>query len=363
MFAAASLRRSRPTDAVRLVDVTSPNAFSPLRLNIPASLRAFTLVELLVVISIVGILFALLLPAIQAAREAGRRTQCLSNIKQLSIGLLNHEANRKHFPSGGWGWGWMPEPSRGSGIRQPGGWFYSTLPYIEEQQLYDLGRGGNAQEVAEANRQRNLVVLPWFNCPTRRGNNLYFNYHVYNNCVYHDEAGRGDYSANGGDQAECQDEHPLGLGPKSLADGDSGAFVWPTNKDMTGICYQRSLVRMNSITDGASKTYLVGERYINPENYFTGHDYSDNSSMFSGFENETIRTTFSPPKRDTHGDWYLVKTRFGASTCAFGSAHADIFQMSFVDGSIRAISYSIDPEVHRCLGNRRDGNVLELSSL
>jgi hypothetical protein len=132
---------------------------------------------------------------------------------------------------------------------------------------------------------------------------------------------------------------------------------------MSGICYQRSEVKMRQIIDGTSKTYLVGERYINPENYFTGDDFADNSSMFTGFENETIRTTFSPPKIDTYGDWYLVPTRFGASTCSFGSAHSGIFQMAFVDGSIRAVSYEISPELHRCLGNRYDGEEMDLSGL
>ena len=71
--------------------------------------------ELLVVIAIIGVLVALLLPAIQAAREAARRNQCMSQIKQLALGCLNTHDTQKHFPTGGWGWGWVGDPDRGFG--------------------------------------------------------------------------------------------------------------------------------------------------------------------------------------------------------------------------------------------------------
>jgi prepilin-type N-terminal cleavage/methylation domain-containing protein len=83
--------------------------------------RAFTIVELLVVIAIIGILVALLLPAIQSARESERRVQCANLLKQLGLAMLSHHEGMKAFPSGVWGYLWAPDPDHGSGPRQLGG--------------------------------------------------------------------------------------------------------------------------------------------------------------------------------------------------------------------------------------------------
>src|SRR5580698_7987617 len=101
--------------------------------------RGFTLVELLVVIAIIGLLIALLLPAVQAAREAARRSQCVNNLKQMSLAWNNHVAATRFMPTGGWGWTWTGDADRGFGLSQPGGWTYNILPFMEESNLHDMG--------------------------------------------------------------------------------------------------------------------------------------------------------------------------------------------------------------------------------
>ena len=104
------------------------------------SARGFTLVELLVVIAIIATLIGLLLPAVQSARESARKTACRNQVRQLALGCVNHLDARRSLPSGGWGSPFTAEPDRGSGPDQPGSWFYSLLPFIEQQTLADLGR-------------------------------------------------------------------------------------------------------------------------------------------------------------------------------------------------------------------------------
>src|SRR3954468_15337458 len=102
----------------------------------------FTLVELLVVIAIIGILVALLLPAVQAAREASRRASCQNNLKNLAIGVLNHEGAKKIFPLSydGYAQAKAARPNEENGSS----WIVSTLPYIEEQAMYDRFKSSGA---------------------------------------------------------------------------------------------------------------------------------------------------------------------------------------------------------------------------
>ena len=112
---------------------------------------------------------SLLLPAIQAAREAARRTQCKNNLKQIGLAAQNHLNTQKFFPTGGWGYHWVGDPDHGYGMSQPGGWGFTLLPYIEEKTIYNMGRGLTAAAKMTALGQMMATPAPFFCCPSRRG--------------------------------------------------------------------------------------------------------------------------------------------------------------------------------------------------
>ena len=173
----------------------------------PLSPRGFTLVELLVVITIIAILIALLLPAVQAAREAARQLQCKNNLKQLALGCLHHESATGRFPTGGWGFAWAGDADRGNDWRQPGGWIYNILPYIEQQALHDMGAGlaDGSQRRCRRNLQRLSVPLASFIVPRggrrspTRGHRRAGGGQPIVNAGMPTAVGRSDYAANSGD--------------------------------------------------------------------------------------------------------------------------------------------------------------------
>lgn len=335
----------------------------------------FTLVELLVVIAIIGVLVALLLPAVQAARESARRAQCMNKIKQLALAVLNHENTHGYFPSGGWGWNWVGDPDRGFGKSQPGPWTYSVLPFIEQQQLWSLGQGEtNPATRRDLLAKMNGYQLDDFICPSRRqasptpikynaGSNT--SYWAPVNCTPISVAGKSDYAINIGDAVAG--DYISFSGPNTVTQAEHPAYTWPDPEDLNppnkwnlifnGLCHVRSEVRVAEITDGTSNTYLIGEKYLNPAVYENlgpngspTDDKGDNEPIFSGFNRDFQRSTNFVPLQDTLG------VRFDS---AFGSAHPGVMNMSLCDGSVNAISYDIDEDVHRYYGIRYDGLVVQ----
>ena len=322
-----------------------------------AKRNGFTLVELLVVIAIIGILVSLLLPAVQSAREAARRMQCQNNVKQMALAMHSHHAAHGFFASGGWGWLWTGDPDRGVGKQQPAGWNYSILPFMEQQNVFDLGSDGDRDTITDAQRdgalKRDQTPISIFVCPSRRSARLYSrpkNY-TYRNGRAVSQAGVMDYAANAGDTAAYWHD-----GPASMA--AAATFDWNTNNTQlnTGISYARSEVSIAHIRDGTTNTYLIGEKYLRPEHYTNGNNAADDFGMYEGCAYDTYRWC--------HISYAPQQDRIGADLPNnFGSAHPGGVSMAFCDGSVRTISYSIDATMHSRLGNRADNEVVDLSSL
>ncbi len=321
-------------------------------------LQGFTLVELLVVITIIGILISLLLPAVQSAREAARRLQCSNNLKQLGLGALNHEQANGFFPSGGWGWFWVGDADRGFGKRQTGSWIYSTLPYIEQQAVFDLpkdGDGANVTAVQTKGAAAMLAVpLAAVHCPTRRPAVLYPSSGTLYNADAASSAAHTDYAANSGDQGADESF----AGPATLAEGDASNYgSWLGSNVCTGISYERSEVTVAQIRDGTSNTIYVGEKYLAPDSYYTcTSDGGDNENMYCGYDNDNFRTASAnyPPMQD-RGSYF--------DAMRFGSAHGSGCNFVFCDGSVRSLSYSIDATKFGYLGNRKDLAAIDGSKL
>ena len=224
------------------------------------SKSAFTLVELLVVIAIIGILIAMLLPAVQAAREAARKAQCSNHLKQLGLAATMHQESHGAYPSGRMGVV-LDRRSRPGGMagKQPGGWTYSVLPFIEQAALREMGAGLGPAKKEEAMKIVVTTPLPIMQCPSRRAPALYpYTYHdpAHNYAGMHAMT-KGDYAINAGNDA------PLGGvgGPATIEEGLSRAYQWK-DAEHNGISYQVSEIRPRDVTDGLSKTILIGEKYV-----------------------------------------------------------------------------------------------------
>jgi prepilin-type N-terminal cleavage/methylation domain-containing protein/prepilin-type processing-associated H-X9-DG protein len=300
--------------------------------------HAFTLIELLVVISIIGVLMSLLMPAVQSAREAGRRLKCKNNLKQWNLALMSFETSHSYYPSGGWGFQWYPEPGRGSDVRQPGGWPLALLPYIEKNNIYN-----HVMEAEDSQKQERLEFLmtasiPLMNCPSRRTADLYpwhenENYAwPYNLKDYPADVTKLDYAINGGDNDPL-----LGTIPMTLKQADNPLFPWQDFSAANGICYLRSHVKVAHVRDGTSNTYAFGEKWVYSG---IGQDRGDDTSPYSGFDKDNTRWTNLPPISDNRSEGWNQ----------FGSAHPGVCNFAFCDGSVRTVKFNIHPGIHRRSG-------------
>lgn len=311
------------------------------------SCSGLTIIEVLVAIAVLSLLIALLLPAVQAARESARKTQCQNNLKQLALAMANHDSARGHFPSNGWGFAWIGDPDRGTGKDQPGGWVYNLLDFLDQENLRNLGTDGTIAEKRTALGDLIETPLTIVDCPSRPGGILSPANPLVKprNAEYRAYVAKSDYAVNEGDWIS-----DTRGGPLTLSQGDGGGYPWKDLRNATGVCFQRSRVRSSWLRDGASQTYLLGEKYVSTKGYQTYQDPGHDQSLFSGVDLDLNRWTIDPPLQDSDM----------AAERRFGSVHSGGCYLAFCDGSVKFINYDINPDVHRRLGNRKDGMPVEL---
>jgi len=304
----------------------------------------FTLIELLVVIAIIGILVALLLPAVQQAREAARRSQCKNNLKQLAVALHNYEDVHTTFPPGlitvnptatvvicslGTGFGasdsWT-EAQTGAGVHGTS-WLLQTLPYIDSNTIYS---DWNFELSPSGNRAVGERDIPIFYCPSRR-NSAQSEARMFQDW----ERGGNDY---GGCLGACNGFHDCGTHEFwRVATGNR------PEAPCKGIFRVNSATRLHEITDGTSNTILIGE--LDRLDISTGN-FSQDGWAIGG--SPTIFSTCSNRCRGPNSDFFEEPA----------SEHTGGVHVGLADGAVRFIADPIDIRTFAALGSMQNDEVL-----
>src|SRR5262245_12360699 len=291
--------------------------------------NGFTLVELLVVIAIIGVLVALLLPAVQSAREAARRTQCISQLKQVGIAMHNYENTFQRLPVGAYGCCW-------------GTWQVSILPYIEQKALFDLyvmdrkfgvpvddARYSHAANWPVTTKTIKTLICPTDTKPQRAANNgvTYANYVVnFGNTIY--------------DQSNFSGVNFLGapfFEVISVNDGRPG-------------------IRFAEVTDGLSNTMMLSEQIQGQPGDLRGFSWWRGGAVFSGYQGPNSPIPDYPfavgqckPENPLNPPCVLVATAATPPMMAARSRHSGGVQSVMCDGSTKFISNNISIGVWRAL--------------
>lgn len=323
--------------------------------------HGFTLVELLVVIAIIGVLIALLLPAVQSAREAARRSQCVNNLKQIGLGLHEFHDSKNALPPA-----WVD--------REFVTWAVLLLPYIEQQNLYaqwDVTR--RYYDQANEARQGNV---PTFLCPSRRsapamtrGNNLNLEHNTAGSKTFHGTI--SDYVVPRGGNSNTYDNNPANGGTWNNIGNAAYAVMirgdrtqaeppsaMPINATTTALLTSptsrilawRSRTSFASIRDGLSNTIAVGEKHHRQAQMYTA---DADGSIFNAQVNNYFSKRPDVPLGRGPND------QLGNHGGKFGSYHPGVVHFLMSDGSVRAIPVVINTPVLCALVDRQDGKAIQ----
>jgi prepilin-type N-terminal cleavage/methylation domain-containing protein len=303
--------------------------------------KGFTLVELLVVIAIIGVLVALLLPAIQAAREAARRAHCTNNLKQLGLAMQNFHGANNVVPCARWNGG---SPS----------WMALLMPYMEAGNQFALWDFEKPYR-DPANKLAREATASVFTCPTRRAPEMLSSDLPINDPKNNPPGAVGDYAGCHGDSKGASEYDPNARGVIISSKG------WGKKHWSSDISFKR-------ITDGLSSTFFAGEKHVVEAEF--GYRYGD-QSIYNGGEWQSYCRVVGPDFRlgngpeDGRAEFDLFLLSSGGNdkypnlwSWIFGSWHPGICQFAMCDGSVQSISTSIDLEAYRRLGVRDDGETI-----
>jgi prepilin-type N-terminal cleavage/methylation domain-containing protein len=345
--------------------------------NVPFRRRfarsAFTLVELLVVIAIIGVLVALLLPAVQAAREAARRTRCINNIKQLSLACHNFEDTYKKFPYG-----------RKYDIWDAYTWTQLTLPFMEQQAIYEnywtltrtpyatsypgpLGPIGDDPRLRTA---RHAHIATWY-CPSDIG-------------IKKNEWATASFGFIRGNYRGCVGSGDLyGLAPNSVTGGPWGPGVFSADRNQSvdpNAAVPTVYCRLGQITDGTANTLLLSEGISNSVEPGWGGPIGEiiygniGGALFNSTltPNSTLQdrvfgpcpqslgnANYKAPCASIGGAGWWSQSALGAHAAA-RSRHPAGVVVSMADASTRFVADSVDQNIWRAAGTRDLGESLQL---